>query len=124
MSRPRSAAARPAFGSMISRQVARHRRSLAFLLAFVGVLVGLSAVRPERPEPKSALIVSADLPAGHVLVASDLHTVALDPAARPATAVITAEDALGRALAGPMSAGEMLLSTSGRARPAGSELPW
>lgn len=44
-------------------------------------------------------------------MASDLHTVALDPAARPATAVITAEDALGRALAGPMSAGEMLLST-------------
>lgn len=93
----------------MARQVARHRRSLAFLLAFVGVLVGLSAIRPERPS-WPALIVGADLPAGHVLVSADLRTVELDPEARPATAVTAADDVLGRALAGPMSAGEMLLN--------------
>jgi hypothetical protein len=45
-----------------------------------------------------------------VLVSADLRTVELDPEARPATAVTAADDVLGRALAGPMSAGEMLLN--------------
>jgi Flp pilus assembly protein CpaB len=110
MARAQPAKSRPPARVALARQVARHRRSLAFLLAFAGVLVGLSAIRPERPS-WPALVVGADLAAGHVLVDADLRIVDLDPQARPATAVTAAEDVLGRALAGPMSAGEMVLTT-------------
>lgn len=101
---------RPMGSSPLGRLLARHRRSLAFVLGFIGVLTGLAALRPSTPTWQ-ALVASADLPAGHVLSASDLRQVALTAAVHPATAVVQADEAVGRALAGPVAAGETMLTT-------------
>lgn len=90
------------------RFVRRYRRSLAFACAFIGVLFGLSALREEPPE-WTGLVVSRDLPAGHVLLPSDVRIVDLNTAAQPVNALTEVTDAHGRVLSGPMVAGEMLL---------------
>lgn len=94
----------------MNRFLRRHRRALAFLLAFVGVLVGLSSLR-ERPATWTAVVVTGDLPAGHVLAAGDLREVPLTESVRPATAVTDPAGAVGRVLAGPMAAEEVLLDS-------------
>ncbi len=95
-------------GSGVVRFVRRHRRSVAFLLAFVGVLVGLAALR-ERPPTWEGLVVRADLPAGHTLAADDVIRADLDASAHPTNAVTDPASITGRVLAGPVAAGEVLV---------------
>lgn len=92
----------------LQRVLRRNRRAIAFLLAFVGVLFGLAALRDEPPAWEG-LVISRDLPAGHSLTVGDIQVVRLSTAARPANALTTAAEAEGRVLAGPMVGGEMLL---------------
>ena len=89
------------------RLIRRYRRPLAFLLAFLGVLVALSSMR-ERPDTWQATVVATDLAGGHVLTAADLRTAAASAGTRPTTAVGHPDDAIGRVLAGPVAAGEIL----------------
>ena len=92
------------------RFVRRYRRSLAFVLAFLGVLVGLGAIK-ERPPSWDALVFSRDLPAGSVLTPADVQVVALTLAARPPTAVLDHDSVAQAVLAAPVSAGEVVLTT-------------
>lgn len=91
----------------MSRFLRRHRRAIAFALAFLGVLVGLASVK-QRPPSWEALVLAGDLPAGKVLAGEDLRPAALPADARPASAVTDPSAAVGRVLAGPASAGEVL----------------
>lgn len=88
----------------------RHRRAIAFILAFLGVLVALSSLR-ERPEVWTAVVAAGDLSPGQVLAEGDLRTVPMTVAARPDTAVDDPAAVVGRVLAGPVAAGEMLLES-------------
>jgi Flp pilus assembly protein CpaB len=90
------------------RFIRRYRRSIAFLLAFLGVLIALSSLR-ERPQTWSATVVATDLPAGHVLAPGDLRTAEAPVALRPTNALTPADAAVGRVLAGPVAAGELLV---------------
>lgn len=90
------------------RFIRRYRRSLAFLLAFLGVLVALSSLR-ERPQTWSATIVTADLPAGHVVASGDLRAAEVGIGLRPRNAIADPNSAVGRVLAGPIAAGELLV---------------
>ena len=102
---------RPPVGSRpLTCMIARNRRSLAFIFAFLGVLASLAALRPTTPT-WPALVAAADLPAGHVLAAGDIREVALTADVHPATAIGRQEEVVGRALAGPVAAGETLLTT-------------
>ncbi|MDQ1247307.1 MAG: hypothetical protein QG597_1677 [Actinomycetota bacterium] len=92
----------------MNRFLRRHRRALAFLLAFLGVLIGLSSVR-ERPATWDALVVAGDLPAGHVLTDADVQSVPMPQAVQPDSAVTDRTAAVGRVLAGPMAAQELLV---------------
>lgn len=89
--------------SDVRRQVLRRRRLLAALLAAVAVASGLAAAR-EGPTPTVDVVVAArDLPAGSVLGADDLVSVAFAPDSVPAG---LAPDAAGRVLAGPVTRGQ------------------
>lgn len=92
----------------MNRFLRRHRRALAFLLAFLGVLIGLSSVR-ERPATWDALVVAGDLPPGHVLTDADVQSVPMPQAVQPDSAVTDRTAAVGRVLAGPMAAQELLV---------------
>lgn len=92
------------------RVVRRHRRGLAFVFAFTGVLFGLSALREEPPQ-WAGLVVSRDLPAGHTLSPGDIKAIGLSAAAQPSNAIASLEEANGRVLAGSMVSGEMLLES-------------
>ena len=94
----------------LNRMIRRHRRGLAFVCAFVGVLFGLSALREEPPQ-WPGLVVSRDLPAGHTISPGDVTVVGLSTTAQPNNAITSADEATGRVLAGPMVAGEMLLDS-------------
>ena len=94
----------------INRFVRRHRRALAFALAFLGVLIGLSALRT-RPQTRPLVVFGADLPAGHVIRATDVRVVHVGPEAVPAGAMTDAAGVEGGGLAGPVAAGEALTPT-------------
>lgn len=87
------------------RAVLRRRRLLASALTAVAVAAGLHAVAAP-PEPTTGVVVAArDLPAGAVLAPGDVTAVDLPPDAVPPDVV---DDPLGRVLAGPVRAGELL----------------
>ncbi len=87
----------------LRRAVLRRRRLLAAALVAVAVAAGLHTVAAP-PGPTTRVVVAAhDLPAGEILDAGDLTTVALRPHTVPGG---TVADPAGQVLAGPMRAGE------------------
>lgn len=83
-----------------------HRRALATALT---VLAVLAAVRATQPDDTGVPVVVAarDLDSGHVLTSADLAEVSVRPSVRPSHA-LSAGDAAGRRVAGPLRAGEPL----------------
>lgn len=82
-----------------------HRRLLAGGLALTAVVLGLQAARPSPPATAALIVARHDLPAGAVLSAADLTSVAVPPDAIPAG---TVRRAAGRILATPLHRGEPL----------------
>ena len=80
-----------------------HRRLLAGVLALLAVVLGLQAARPTPPATTPMTVASRDLPAGAVLTAADLTSVAVPPAALPAGAQ---RQVVGRVLASGLRRGE------------------
>lgn len=104
------------------RRVARRnrvRRWAAALLAAVGGFVAVTALTPGgAAAPGVATVVAArDLAAGTVLTADDLLVEARPSAQRPDTALTRPDGLVGRALAAPLTAREVV--TSARLRGAG-----
>ncbi len=66
--------------------------------------------------PVTVVVVSADLPAGHRLTVDDLQLHHVPSGARPPGALTAVDAVVGRSLAGPITAGEVV--TTSRIAPA------
>lgn len=88
--------------------VRRYQRLLrAGALAIVVVII-VARLSP-KPAPTTPIVAAArDLPAGAVLAASDLRTIAIPPADVPAGATIDMTALVGHQLSGPLRRGEPL----------------
>ncbi|HET7349744.1 MAG TPA: SAF domain-containing protein [Marmoricola sp.] len=91
----------------VHRRVLLHRRPLAALSAGAAVLLGLQVVEPPAPETVGVWTASRDLDSGRVLSRGDLVRTEVSPDAAPPAALDRAE-AVGRTLAAPMTAGEVV----------------
>ncbi|QIK71666.1 hypothetical protein G7070_04515 [Propioniciclava coleopterorum] len=88
------------------------RRPLAALCTFVAVLTGLWALSPPPDDRTTVLVAGAALPAGTVLGRGDLVARPLPPEAVPEAAITEPDALVGRALAGPVTAGTVLTEAS------------
>ncbi|HEY5201089.1 MAG TPA: SAF domain-containing protein [Acidothermaceae bacterium] len=88
--------------------VRRYHRLLRAVLIVIGVAIVVARLSP-KPAPTTAIVAAArDLPAGAVLTAADLRTIALPPATVPAGATTDLAAVLGSQLSGPLRRGEPL----------------
>jgi pilus assembly protein CpaB len=89
--------------------VRRYRRLLRAVLIVIGVAIVVAQLSP-KPAPTTAIVAAArDLPAGAVLTAADLRTIALPPAVVPAGATTDATALVDRQLSGPLRRGEPVI---------------
>jgi pilus assembly protein CpaB len=89
--------------------VRRYRRLLRAVLIVIGVAIVVAQLSP-KPAPTTAIVAAArDLPAGAVLTAADLRTIALPPAIVPAGATTDATALVDRQLSGPLRRGEPVI---------------
>jgi pilus assembly protein CpaB len=88
--------------------VRRYHRLLRAVLIVIGVAIVVARLSP-KPAPTTAIVAAArDLPAGAVLTAADLRTIALPPATVPAGATTDLAAVVGGQLSGPLRRGEPL----------------
>ncbi len=93
------------------RLTARYRRPLTALLAAAGVLALVHVIAPPPPPTTTVLVARHDLAGGSVLSPSDLRVVSLPSAALPSAALTSSDSTVGRTLAGPVGAGELITRT-------------
>ena len=86
--------------------VRRHRAVLAAGLTAAAVATALPVLAPEPARAFAAVAAAHDLVPGRPLTSADLTTVAL--AALPDGALTAVDEVVGRAVAGPVRAGEAL----------------
>ena len=92
----------------LRRALGRHRVLLSCVLAAASVATGLSALAP-APAPTTPVLAAADdVPAGTRLAPDDLVEVHVPSRLAPAGAITQAGSAVGRSVAGPVRAGEVL----------------
>lgn len=91
----------------ISRLVLRHRRSLAALFAGLAVLFALAEVTSEPPG-RHVVVASHDLASGTTLTADDVVRARRPVSAVPEHSTRRVDDVVGRTVAGPMRAGEVI----------------
>jgi len=89
------------------RALSWHRRLVAAAAAAATVAVMLEAVEPAGPPTSSAVVASRDLAAGAVVNGDQVRRAAIDKRALPDGA-LGMGDVVGRTLAGPVRAGEVL----------------
>lgn len=94
------------------------RRLAAAALAALAVVIGTAMWRMAAADasPVTVVAVSADLPAGHRLTVDDLQLHHVPSGARPPGALTAVDAVVGRSLAGPITAGEVV--TTSRIAPA------
>ena len=86
----------------------RYRRLLRAVLIVIGVAIVVARLSP-KPAPTSSIVAAArDLPAGAILTAADLRTIAIPPATVPAGAATDLVAVIGSQLSGPLRRGEPL----------------
>ncbi|WP_375423429.1 RcpC/CpaB family pilus assembly protein [uncultured Friedmanniella sp.] len=85
-----------------------HRRPLAAVAAALAVLTSVSAALPEGPATTTVVVAAEELQGGKVLSPADVavHQIAADDA--PTRAVADPGLLLGRTLAAPVAAGQVL----------------
>lgn len=94
------------------RSVRRRRRILAALAAVAAVLAGLTALAPPSPETTTVVAAARQLGGGSVLAAADLKPIELPTALVPDGAARDPAQLIGKALAGPQPAGQVLTETA------------
>lgn len=90
--------------------LAWRRRLLAGGLAAAGAALAIEAVSPAPPPTVSVLVAAHSLPGGHTVTSDDLTAAAFVPDTVP-SGTLTADDLIGRVLAGPVDQGEPLTVT-------------
>lgn len=88
----------------VRRFVFLHHRLLAAICAGLAVLAALSALR-QAPDGIRVVVARDDLASGHVITESDVRVALLASAPDHALEI---SEAVGRRVAGPMRAGELL----------------
>ena len=86
----------------------RFRRPLAAASAALAVLLLAATLRPAPADLVDVIVAASDLPPGATLGAEDLSVTALPSDYLPPGAVMSPGDAVGRTIAGAISAGEPL----------------
>jgi len=101
---------RPSWGPLreLLRAASRHRALLAAGLAAASVASGLSVVAPDPPRSTHVLTVTRDVPGGATVTAEHLTTTSVPVGLRPAGALSSPDQAVGRRVAGPVRRGEAL----------------
>lgn len=94
--------------AQVRRRVGRHRRLLAAALAAGAAAAAISAVSPAPPHLASVVVAAHDIDAGEVLSSGDVAVAEVPAGVVPSHAATTAADVLGRALAAPVRAGEVV----------------
>ena len=87
------------------------RRALAAVLAGLAWWVALGILAPDPPPGMTVLVAAGPLPAGHVLGPQDLLRRTYSPDAVPRAAIRDDRSLVGRHLASPLDAGELLTTT-------------
>lgn len=87
------------------------RRALAAVLAGLAWWIALGILAPDPPPGTTVLVAAGPLPAGHVLTPQDLLRRTYPPHAVPPAALRDDQALVGRHLASPLDAGELLTST-------------
>jgi Flp pilus assembly protein CpaB len=90
----------------------RHRRVVAAVLAGVAVLVGIRTIAPPPPPSAIAVVATRDLAAGVRLTTGDLRTVRVAQSLMPTAGALTESSSVGRVLAAPIRAGEVITDRS------------
>ena len=109
MARQRSTTAhKPRPLRSFGRAVSWHRRKLAVLAAVGAVLTGVSAAAPAEPPSLDVVRTRAQLPGGAVLTAADLTVDRVVAADAPAGAVTDVDVLVGKTLAAPVAARQVL----------------
>jgi len=86
----------------------RYQRLLRAVLIVIGVAIVVARLSP-KAAPTTAIVAAArDLPAGAVLTAADLRTIALPPTLVPTGATTDLAAVIGSQLSGPLRRGEPL----------------
>lgn len=105
------------------RALRRRRRTLAVLATLAAVLTGLAALAPPRPTTVEVVTAARTLAGGAELSAADLERTGLPPTAVPEGAWTDPAEVVGKVLAGPVPAGQVLTrSALLRYRSAGTEV--
>ncbi|HEY5978835.1 MAG TPA: SAF domain-containing protein [Microlunatus sp.] len=94
------------------RAVRRHRRTLAILATLAAVLAGLTALAPPRPDTVAVVTAEHGLIGGTTIRPEDLTRTELPPRAVPDGAWTDPAEVVGRTLAGPVPAGQVLTATA------------
>ena len=95
----------------------RRRRTARIALAALLLLAAPFAGASGRARTTPVVAVNADLSSGHVLTAAEVTTVDLPPGATPDGALLTAAEAIGTRLSGPVRRGEALTDARVTGRP-------
>lgn len=96
----------------LRRFMLRRRRLLAALTCCAAAGVAVQSLLPPESGGHALVVSAADLPAGAVLTAGDLRTVAVPEAAVPPDSFTSPDQAAGRRLATPLTRGSPLMQTS------------
>jgi pilus assembly protein CpaB len=94
------------------RAFLRHRRTAAALLAGAAVLMALRVVAPDPPPSALAVVAAHDLQAGTRLTSDDVREVRVARSLMPTSGALEESGAVGRVLAAPLRAGEVVTDQS------------
>ncbi|MFD0866862.1 SAF domain-containing protein [Tessaracoccus lubricantis] len=112
---------------LIVQRISWHRRVVGAALAAVAVLTLGNAISAPDAPTEAAVVIAAELPAGHVLTASDLKLAQLPPDALPDGALTRVDGLVGRSTAVSLGAGTVLqpgmLATSRSTEPGRALVP-
>ncbi|MBB1509716.1 SAF domain-containing protein [Tessaracoccus sp. MC1756] len=93
---------------LIAQRVSWHRRAVGAVLAAAAVLMLGNSLAPAEGPTEPAVVISADLPAGHVLTASDVSLAHLPSHSVPDGALTEADALVGRSTAVSLGGGTVL----------------
>lgn len=96
----------------LRRALRWHRRKLAVLATLAAVLTGLTALAPQRPPTVSVVTAARSLAGGTTIAVGDIAETSLPPDAVPEGAWTDPAEVVGRVLAGPVPAGQVLTATA------------
>lgn len=110
----------PAWDSL-RRAVSWHRRGLAAVAAAIAVLALYSALNPSTDTAARVVAAAREVAPGALLSADDLELRAVPPSLLPERAVLSIDEAVGRAAAAGLTRGSLLTEVSVVAPRANSE---